>query len=90
MARARSTRASAQTWGVVVETIVSSMASSGTMEERPSEHSSTRSPRATSTVKWSARMVRSLPRARVMIERLGWIRASSRVGLSPAATSSST
>ena len=69
--------------------MASSITSSVIIDDRPSEHSSTRSPRATSIVKLSAFMAGSLPSARVMIERLGWMRASSGV-ISPAATSSST
>ena len=59
------------------------------MEERPSEHSSTRSPLSTSKVKWSAYMSGSEPRARVITERDGCTRASSGVIL-PESTSSST
>ncbi len=80
---------SAHAWGEIDETIASSMTSSAIIDDRPSEHSITRSPRTTSIVKWSAFMAGSLPSARVMMERLGWMRASSGV-ISPAATSSST
>ena len=88
-ASAASTRASAQVCGVAHDMSVSSITPSVTIEERPSLHRSTLSPLETSMLKWSACILGSLPKARVMTERLGWMRASSGV-ICPAATSSST
>ena len=83
------TSASTQSMGVALETAMDSMALSGIIDDRPSEQTMMRSPRSTSSMKWSAYMSGSEPRARVMMEREGWTRASSAV-ISPASTSSST
>ena len=86
---AAATRLSAACCGVALETASASISLSGIMDESPSEHRMTRSPLLTSSEKWSAYMSGSEPRARVMMEREGCVRASSAV-IWPESTSSST
>ena len=74
---------------MAVEQEMASILESSTIEDSPSEHTMILSSATTSSVKWSAYMSGSEPRARVMTEREGCRRASSAV-ISPASTNSST
>ena len=74
-----STRRSAASCGSVRVVIVSRMSGSATSSTRPSLQSRNRSPRMRGSVHQSTLTSGSMPRARVMMLRRGWVRASSSV-----------